>query len=132
MRRIAALEEAKDGKQRVLYSIWSDEENPRSRSATTQLCSDDIGLLKEHLVSFKGSTNKAGRGKCGVGRKMCYWKCTMCPGQPRMCLNKNRGGNKMGCALDWHNDDYFGLCLTDRVKYFGEYITKYKNLPQRR
>jgi hypothetical protein len=125
-RRMAALEEAKDGKRRVSYSCWSDEKFPRSRSATTRLCSDDIGLLKEHLASFKGSTDKAGRGKCVVCGKMCFWKCTLCPGQPRMCLKENRSGNKMGCALDWHNDDYFGLCLPDRVKYFGEYTTKYK------
>ena len=41
-------------------------------------------------------------------------------------MKSDKGSNKIGYALDWHNDDYFGLCLTDQVKYFGKLATKYK------
>ena len=29
-------------------------------------------------------------------------------------------------TLDCHNDDYFGICKPDRVKYFNETHGKYK------
>ena len=43
-----------------------------------------------------------------------------------MCLKEDKQGNKLSCALDWHNDDYFGICRPDRVKYFNEAQCKYK------
>jgi hypothetical protein len=111
--RISALEHAKDGKARVTYDVWETNKHPHSRSETSRLCSNNIALLKEHLASFKGSHDGAGRGKCPVCNKRCYWKCMLCPGAPRMCLKEDKGGSKIGCALDWHNDDYFGICRRD-------------------
>ena len=43
-------------------------------------------------------------------------KSMVCPDAPQMCLKEDTGGNKLGCALDWHNDDYFGIYRPDRVK----------------
>ena len=43
-----------------------------------------------------------------------------------MCLKEDKQGNKLSCALDWHNDDYFGICRPDRVKYFNEAQCKWK------
>ena len=43
-----------------------------------------------------------------------------------MCLKDNKGGIKIGCVLDWHNDDYFGICRPDQVKYFNKAQCKYK------
>ena len=102
-------EQAKDGKTRVTYDVWEANKNPRCRSKTNRLCSDNIALLKEHLALFKGSHEKAGRGNCVVCGNKCYWKCTLCPGEPRMCLKEDNRGIKLPCALDWHNDDYFGI-----------------------
>ena len=124
--RIKTLERAADGKIRVTYDVWEANKYPRCRSETSRLCSDNIALLKDHLASFKGSHEKAGRGKCVVCGNRCYWKCTLCPGEPRMCLKEDKQGNKLSCALDWHNDDYFGICRPDRVKYFNEAQCKWK------
>ena len=43
-----------------------------------------------------------------------------------MCLKEDKGGNKFECALDWHNDDYFGIYRLDRVKYFNKTQGKYR------
>jgi hypothetical protein len=43
-----------------------------------------------------------------------------------MCLKEDKGGNKLGCALDRHNDDYVGICKPDQVKYFNETQGKYR------
>ena len=59
---IDALEQAKDGKTRVTYDVWEGNKYPRSRRETSRLCSDTIALLKEHVASFKGSHDGAGRG----------------------------------------------------------------------
>ena len=124
--RISALEHAKDGKARVMYDAWEANKHLRSRNKKTRLFSDNIALLKEYLASFKGSHNGTGRGKCVVFNTKCYWKCTLCPGAPRMFLKEDKGGNKRGCALDWHNDDYFGIFRPDRVKYFNKTQGKYR------
>ena len=124
--RISVLEHAKDGKARVMYDVWEANRHPRSMSKTRRLCRDGISLLKEHLASFKGSHDGTGRGKCVVCNKRCYWKCRLCPGVPRMCLKEEKGGNKLGCTLDWHNNNYFGICKPDQVKYFNETQAKYR------
>ena len=111
--RSSVLEHSKDRKARVMYDVWEANRHPRSMSKTRRLCRDGISLLKEHLASFKGSHDGAGRGKCVVCNKRCYWKCTLCPGEPQVCLKEDKGGSKIECALDWHNDDYFGVCRPD-------------------
>ena len=85
-----------------------------------------MALLKEHLASFKGSHNGVGRRKCVVYNKTCYWKCMLCPVAPGMSLKEDTGGNKRGCTLDWHSNDYFDICKPDQVKYFNETQAKYR------
>ena len=45
-----------------------------------------------------------------------------------MCLKKDKNGNKLSCAVDWHNDDYVGIFRPDRVKHFNEKQGKYMKL----
>ena len=68
----------------------------------------------------------AGRGKGVVYGNICYWKCMLCPGEPRMCLKEDKHGNKLSCALDWHTDDYFCICRPDQVNHFNEKECKCK------
>ena len=78
--RISALVNTKDEKAQVTYAVWEASKHPRSRTENSRLCSDDIVLLKEHLVSFKGSHDDTGRKKYIVYNKECYCKCTLCQG----------------------------------------------------
>ena len=79
------------------------------------LCSNDIGPLRVYLASLKRYHNDIGRGKYVVCGKLRHWKCTLCPNQPKMRLKEDKSANKLGYALDWHKDDYFGFCVLDEV-----------------
>ena len=41
-------------------------------------------------------------------------------------MKEDKGGSKIECALDWHNDDYFGICRPYQVKHLDETQGKYK------
>ena len=43
-----------------------------------------------------------------------------------MCLKEDKSGNKPGCTLNWHNDDYFGIYKPNQVKYFKKIQDKYR------
>ena len=44
-----------------------------------------------------------------------------------MCHKDARGkSNMVSCSMDYHNDDYFGLALGDRLELVGEQKTKFK------
>ena len=43
-----------------------------------------------------------------------------------MCFKSSLKQSSLSCSLDYHNDDFFGLALNDRVKMFQEQKSKFK------
>ena len=83
------LEEASDGAERVSYEAWLDAKFPRGRSTASRLCGN-TDLLKQHIRPFE----KAGKHSCVVCGKPYFWKCSLCPSHPRMCLGDSREKSK--------------------------------------
>ena len=119
-RRGDALERCSDDVFRVSYGQYVDAKKPRRQK--TRLCSDDLDLLKEHLRSFTHGT----KGVCQIcGKADQEWRCGIC--NKTVCYKDARGkSNMVSCSMDYHNDDYFGLALGDRLELFGEQKTKFK------
>ena len=115
-KRLAKLVATIGGSQVITYDVWREAKFPRGRNAKSRLCSGNIEKLREHLRSLKAVSVR----KCQVCNRDCYWKCMLCPDKPAMCLKKNRKGQSFTCAFHFHNNDYFGLCMSDRQKIFGE------------
>ena len=54
---------------------------------------------------------------CGVQYEMLLEVYVVSRCASLMRLKEDRGGNKRGRALNWHNNYYFGICKPDQVKY---------------
>ena len=118
-----ALEQADDGKTRVSYSHYLDAKCPRGKDKVTRLCTGDLDLLKQHLRSMYRTSGS----KCQVCAKVCYMKCRLC--NKHICFKDGDHQNSVSCSLDYHNDDFFGLVMDDRVSMFGEARKNYKKGP---
>ena len=81
-----------------------------------------LDLLKEHLRSFQ--TANIGAGQCQVCGKTTYFKCMKC--NMHCCFKDDKNASSVSCCIDYHNDDYFGLTLDDRVNLFGEMKKNFK------
>ncbi len=115
-----SLEKCEDAKFQVSYAQYLDAKRPRGKDS--RLCSNNLDLLKEHLRSFKSAN--VGRGQCQVCGKTCYFKCTKC--DVHCCFKDDGNASSVSCCIDYHNDDFFGLTLGDRVSLFGEQKKNYK------
>ena len=109
-----------DGNFRPSYEHYLDAKRPRGRGVKTRLCSDDIGLLKEHLNSFV----TCGAGTCVVCGQRCFSKCSIC--QLHCCWKAESAHCLVSCSVDLHDDNYFGLCLPERRELFGEVKRSFK------
>ena len=54
-------------------------------------------------------------------------KCRLC--NKHICFKDGDHQNSVSCSLDYHNDDFFGLVMDDRVSMFGEARKNYKKGP---
>ena len=104
------LENAEDGKKRFPYSHYPDTKHPWGKDTVTRLCSSDLGLIKEHLNSYV----KTLKSMCHVFGKECFFKCGKYGKHTH--LKKDLKMTNISCCLDFHNDNYFGLVLDDRLK----------------
>jgi hypothetical protein len=93
----------------VSYAQYLDAKYPRGRTVVKRLCGDDFTNLKVHLNSTK-SVNC--RKTCEVCGNQVFKVCGLC-GKP---MHLETG--KM-CAVDFHDDNFFGLARSDFVNLLG-------------
>lgn len=129
-RKASALQKCADNQFRVSYEQYLDEKNPRGRDKISRLCGDDLDALKAHIRSFIPVATGICQ-VCGANTWKACGECEKLTGRRTYCCFKDKGGkgvseNMVSCCMDLHNDNYFGLCLNDRVTLFGERKSDFK------
>ena len=117
------MEQADDGKTRVSYAHYLDAKCPRGKDKLTRLCTGDMDLMKQHVRSMYQTSGS----KCQVYAKMCYIKCGLF--NKHICFKDEDCQNSVSCCFNYHNDNFFGLVMDDRVSMFGEPKKNYKKGP---
>ena len=97
-------------KGRVTYEQYAEERRNYSR-----FCNEDLEHLKSHLHCM---VRKSYHGNCEVcGKGGAYWLCTLCD---KLMHLKSSGRNghigELSCAVDYHNESFFGLAKCDAPK----------------
>ena len=106
----------------VTYEVRREAKSPRRHNAKTRLCSNSIVKLREHLRLFR----PVSVCECQVCNNNCFWKYMVCPGEPAVCVKQKIKDQRFTCAFHFHNDEYFGLYLSDHQRCFHKTKESYK------
>ncbi len=83
-----------------------------SRHKPPRLCGD-LGYIREHLASLTRVTRA---GNCEICNAKTLWKCSIC--NKRMCVLVGKQFHGTGCAIQFHDDSFFGLARRDNKSLF--------------
>ena len=77
------------------------------------LCGD-LGYIRKHLASLTRVTRA---GNCEVCNAKTLWKCNIC--NKRMCVLVGKQFHGAGFVIQFHDDSFFGLAISDNKSLFG-------------
>ena len=116
---------ADDGRFRVSFNMYVDAKMPRR--GDSRLCSDNIQLLKKHLNSYEANKTRAACLVCGNTKN--WNRCMLC--NAPVCWKSGSNMGSLSCSLDYHSDEFFGLCMNDRMQLFGEQRKDFRKATKR-
>lgn len=100
----------------VTYAQYLDAKHPRGRGGVKRLCVNDMANLRKHLDSCEPVKS---RKTCEVCGQQVFRVCKLC-GKP-MHLETGKV-----CAVDFHDDDFFGLARSDFTDLLGGTKSQWK------
>ena len=99
---------------RVTYEQYCEQKERTQRlrsSLHPRFCNEDLEDLKGHFHKFEALEHSVNCDVCG--EKGAWWLCKLCGVKLHWKKSRRDSQTKLPCAVDYHNEDSFGLARCD-------------------